>query len=171
MADLDDLTQNVNIWNDAKTKSVTVTTDGAKERLDVDARISGTVSIAKLIPKFLHSQTTVGLTSGVDTTIQTVTAAGSIDFIQVIAKNSSFEMVLIVDTVEQLRISQAELGVIGLLSSNSTGIPIYAASASKIFTLLPNIPYDFTTNFTLKIKATSAGNDLQGYLINYREAV
>ena len=35
MADLNDLTQNVNIWNDAKTKSVTVTTDGSFERLDV----------------------------------------------------------------------------------------------------------------------------------------
>jgi len=35
MSDLNDLTQNVNIWNDEKSKSVTVTTDGAKERLDV----------------------------------------------------------------------------------------------------------------------------------------
>ena len=39
MADLNDLTTNVNIWNDDKSKSVTVTTDGPKERLDVAATI------------------------------------------------------------------------------------------------------------------------------------
>jgi len=38
MSDLNDLTQNVNIWNDEKSKSVTVTTDGAKERLDVQVQ-------------------------------------------------------------------------------------------------------------------------------------
>lgn len=40
MADLNDLTQNVNIWDDAKSKAVTITTDGSKERLDVDASVS-----------------------------------------------------------------------------------------------------------------------------------
>jgi len=39
MADLNDRTQNVNIWDDAKTKAVTVTTDGSKERLDIHALI------------------------------------------------------------------------------------------------------------------------------------
>jgi len=46
MADLNDRTQNVNIWNDEKTKSVTVTTDGAKERLDVDSKPSSIFRVA-----------------------------------------------------------------------------------------------------------------------------
>ena len=43
MADLTDKTDDVSIWNDAKTKAVTVTTDGSKERLDV--QVKGSVSI------------------------------------------------------------------------------------------------------------------------------
>ena len=37
MADQNDYTQNVNIWNDAKSKAVSIITDGAIERLAVDA--------------------------------------------------------------------------------------------------------------------------------------
>ena len=44
MADLTDKTDDISIWNDAKTKAVTVTTDGAKERLDV--HVAGSVSIS-----------------------------------------------------------------------------------------------------------------------------
>ena len=49
MADLNDLTANVNLWNDEKSKSVTVTTDDttatSRERLDVD-------SYARLVGKY-----------------------------------------------------------------------------------------------------------------------
>lgn len=171
MADLTDETQNVNIWNDEKTKSVTVTTDGAKQRLDVDASISGSITLSTTTPRWNYSVTSVGLTSGVDTTVFTYTGAGFIDFVQMIAKNSSYETIIIVDSVEQLRITQSQLGTIGLLSSNSTGIPIYAASASKIFSLLPNQPFAFTTDITIKIKATATGNNLDGWMITWREAV
>ncbi len=40
MADLNDQTLNVNIASDDNTKLVTVTTDGSKNRLDVDARVT-----------------------------------------------------------------------------------------------------------------------------------
>ena len=50
MADLNDLTQNVNIWDDAKSKAVTVTTDGANERLDV--QVKGEVSITSASESF-----------------------------------------------------------------------------------------------------------------------
>jgi len=40
MADLNDLTQNVSIHNDVTNADVTTTTDGAKERLDVAAKIT-----------------------------------------------------------------------------------------------------------------------------------
>lgn len=50
MADLNDLTRNVNIWDDSKSKSVTITTDSAKERLDVDIGSTGTVTSIPAVP-------------------------------------------------------------------------------------------------------------------------
>lgn len=38
MADLNDLTQNINIWDDAKSKAVSIITDGSIERLAVDSK-------------------------------------------------------------------------------------------------------------------------------------
>ena len=64
MSDLNDLTQNVNIWNDEKSKSVTVTTDGAKERLDVDT--GGVGSIAGAVDATNSTSTPLGI-SGVYT--------------------------------------------------------------------------------------------------------
>lgn len=61
MADSSDNTIDVNIWNDARTKAVTVSTDGAKERLDVNALISGGSSRPPRtkIYEFTGSQTNV----------------------------------------------------------------------------------------------------------------
>jgi hypothetical protein len=173
MADLNDLTQNVNLWNDDKSKSVTVTTDGAKERLDVNASIEGSVTISSTIPRWNYSATSVGLTNGVDFDVLTIGPGitGFIDFIQIICKNSSYDSVIEIDGVEELRISQADLGTIGLLSSNSTGIPIYAASASKIFSLHPNQPFHFTDELHIKVQATSAGNNINGFMVTWREQV
>ena len=171
MADLNDLTQNVNIWDDAKSKSVTVTTDGVRERLDVNADIGGggDVSILKKIPQTAYAVPSLSLTNGVDYTIHTVTASGAFGFVQLICKNSSFETIIDVDGSEILRISQADLGNIGLLSSNSTGIPIYAASASKIFSMHPFQALDFSTGFAVKVQATSTGNKLEGWFMSWGE--
>ena len=49
MADINDPTQNVTIWNDAKGKNVTVTTDGSKERLDVSAAFTP-ASTVQVVP-------------------------------------------------------------------------------------------------------------------------
>ena len=40
MADTNDRTQNVTLWNDAKGKNVSIITDGATERLAVDASVT-----------------------------------------------------------------------------------------------------------------------------------
>jgi hypothetical protein len=169
MGDANDRTQNVTLWDNVKGKNITVTTDGAKERLDVDIGDTGVVDIRRPNPKFDFATPGTSLTNGVDTSIKTITAEGEIDFIQVVAKNSNYEMIFIVDGVETLRISQTQLGTIGLLSSNSTGIPIYAASASKIFSFHPFQPDHFTTSFEVQIKATSAGNTLDGWFIHWSE--
>jgi len=44
MSDDPNVTDNMTIWNEEGTKSVTVTTDGAKERLDVDAKVTSAVN-------------------------------------------------------------------------------------------------------------------------------
>lgn len=171
MADLNDPTINVNIWDDAKTKSVTVTTDGAKERLDVDANVSGGLTLEQFSPKFDYSATSVSLTNGVDYSIKANTAKGTLDFIQIICKNSNYETIIKIDGTERLRISQSDLGTIGLLSANSTTIPIYAASASKIFAYNPPSPDDVTTSFEILIQATSGGNTLDGWFIHWNEEI
>jgi hypothetical protein len=113
------------------------------------------------------------LTNGVDTSVFSIpaTTIGFVDFIQVICKNSNFAGILIIDGSEELRITQGDLGTIGLLSSNSTGIPIYAASASKIFSVHPNQPFNFTDSFELQVVASSSGNNVDGFMVTWREQV
>ena len=171
MADLNDLTQNVNIWDDAKTKSVSVITDGAVERLAVNSNIEGSVTISQASPRWEYATPDLSLTDGVDTSVLVLNGIGFVDFAQIVCKNSSYETIIIVDGSEELRITQSDLGTIGLLSSNSTGIPIYAASASKIFSVHPNQPFAFETSFEIQIKATSSGNVLNGWLVSWREAI
>jgi len=170
----DDETKNVSIHDDTSTfaspKPVTTTLDGAKRRLDVTSTVTGSVTIEASNPKWDYDAPDLALTDGVDTSFFSQTTTGFIDFIQVICKNSSYEGIIIVDGVEELRISMADLGDIGLLSSNSTNIPIYSASASKIWSLHPNQPFAFSTSFELKVKATSAGNELDGWFVSWREA-
>lgn len=196
MADLNDDTLNATLWDESGNavgvvlkngiyrlegrnvitspdgvKDVTVTTTGLKERLDVNAVIEGDVTLSTSTPKWDYATPNLSLTNGVDTSFFLESGkAGFIDFIQVVCKNASYRGIIIVDGVEELRISMSDLGTIGLLSSNSTNIPIYAASASKIWSLHPNQPFAFTTSFELKVRATAAGNELDGWFVSWREA-
>jgi hypothetical protein len=172
----DDENKNVALHDDTSSstdlKPISTTVDGPKRRLDVDASITGSVTISTTQPRWDYSVSPTSLTNGVDTSIFSIPATtGFIDFVQVVCKNSSFSAIIIIDGVEQLRISQDDLGTIGLLSSNSTGIPIYAASASKIFTLHPNQPFNFATSFELQVVASSGGNSVDGFMVTWREAV
>lgn len=169
MPDDDNVTSNVSIWDNAGDKEVTVLTDGSVERLAVDANVSGGVIIAQREPYFDYSAASVSLTNGVDYSVKSVTAKGTLDFVQILCKNASYEVAIKIDGTERLRISQADLGTIGLLSSNSTSIPIYAASASKIFSFLPASPDDFATSFEIIVQATSSGNSIDGWFIHWNE--
>jgi len=173
MADQNDRSTDVSIHNEATDVAVTTTTDGAKERLDVDASITGEVTISSSVPRWDWDVIKHNLTSGVDFSLFTTGTGvtGFIDFIQVLAKNSSYETALIIDGIEELRISQADLGTMGLLSSNSTGIPLYAASASKIFSVHPNQPFHFSDSFELIVQSSSAGNSIDGHMITWREQI
>ncbi len=174
MANLaDDPTKNVSIYSDDNTKAVTVTTDGAKERLDVNANIEGSVTISTTQPRWDYDNTSTSLTNGVDTSVFSIpaTTIGFIDFLQIIVNKATFQSILIIDGVEELRIDQSTLSDIGLLSSNSTGIPIYAASAQKIFSVHPNQPFNFQSSFEIQIQATAAQTSLLGYMVTWREQI
>jgi hypothetical protein len=140
--------------------------------MDVSASIVGEVSLSQSIPKWDYSATTQALTNGVDFSVFSVpaTQSGFIDFIQVVCKNSSYQIVLNIDGTEELRISMSDLGTIGLLSSNSTNIPIYAASASKICAIYPNEPFHFSTSFEVEVQATSGGNNIDGHMVSWRQS-
>ena len=171
MGDLNDPTRNTHLHTGTgEGTAVTGTTVGPKHRLDVDASITGEVTISSSVPRWDWSSTSTGLTNGADTTVLSITGTGFIDFIQVVCSKSTFESIITIDGSEELRIHQDDLSDIGLLSSNSTGIPIYAASAQKIFSVHPNQPFHFSTSFLLEINATGNTN-LDGYMITWREQV
>ena len=173
----DDQTKDVSIHDNASTLAtplpVTTTLDGSKRRLDVATIVEGSVTISTTQPRWDYSVATTPLTNGVDTSIFLVpaTTVGFIDFIQLICKNSNYSIILIIDGVEELRISTSDLGTIGLLSSNSTGIPIYAASASKIVAIHPNQPFNFQESFEVQVVASSSGNDVTGFMVTWREQI
>ena len=165
MSDLNDYTQNVNIWNDAKTKSVTVTTDGSKERLDVNAAIDYDESPTKYQLK-THKDTTGTVVTTSDTTLFTFTGQGVIDLVACnSATSSNWGVVIIIDGVERLRLTMAELGSdLGLTDSN---FDIVAQTANKQFRWKPT-QIGFSTSFTVKAYATT-GTQTLPHLILFRE--
>ena len=78
MADLNDLTQNVNIWDDAKSKAVTITTDGAKERLDVAIKVNPLGAITTHTNVKLAGSNFDGTTKDTNFWTETVTGTGSV---------------------------------------------------------------------------------------------
>jgi len=167
--DLNDLTTNVNIWNDAKTKSVTVTTDGAHERLDVN--VDGAVSIdydespTKYQLK-THKDTAGTTVTTSDTTLFTFSGQGVIDLVAVNSVTSSnWGIVINIDGVERLRLTMSELGSdLGLTDSN---FDIVAQTANKQFRWKPT-QIGFSTSFTIEAYATT-GTQTLPHLILFRE--
>ena len=98
MADQNDLTHNINIANDDNTKLVTVSTDGSKERLDVDASITGgNFQLVPFTPEFHYSVAGTLLNTSTDTTLYTETDIGKIDFVCIAGSNANFEVAIKVD--------------------------------------------------------------------------
>jgi hypothetical protein len=172
MADLNDLTQNVNIWDDAKSKAVTVTTDGAKERLDVDigdnidVTITDSESPTKYQLKADYDATGVSVASSPDTTLYTFSGSGVIDLVAVNSDTSSnWGIDLIVDGTSRLRITMEDLGSeLGLTNSDFV---VVAETANKQFRWRPE-QIGFTTGFTVKAYATGTTVTLK-HLIMFRE--
>lgn len=175
MADQNDPTQNVAIWDNAKSKAVTVTTDGAKERLDCNIDGSTvTVSDSESATKY-QLQTefdAVGdlLNQATDTVLYAVTGeTGTLDFVAITGSNANFEVTIEIDGTERIRITMAEVGSIGL--SNATNVPLWSETALKNFRYSPNLPVGYTTGFRILAKSVSAQNPTVTHLTMYRQRV
>jgi len=176
MADIDDLTQNVTIWDNAKGKNVTVSTDGAKERLDcnIDGStvvVSDSESATKYQMKtdFHAAADADALNTSTDVVLTSVTGTGTLDFVAIAGSTSNYEIAIEVDGTERIRITMAELSQIGL--SNATNVPFWAETANKNFRYSPNIPVGYTTGWRILAKATTTPTPSVTHLALYRERI
>ena len=171
MADINDPTVNVNLWNDAKTKSVTVTTDGAKERLDCnmdgsEVIISDSEAATRYQLKSDYDVSGIALNTSTDTQLYTFSGEGVIDLVAVNSPTSSnWEITVKIDGTERLRITMANLGsALGLTNSD---FDVVAETANKQFRYRPR-SIGFTSSFTILAKATT-GTPSVNYMILFRE--
>ena len=170
MANWDD-EEHVSIHDSTSTpsnlKPITSTVDGAKRRFDVDSKISGgVVGVNPFTPKGDFDVVGAVTNTSTDVTLLSVTGRGKLDFIVVAGGNSNYEVVLVVDTVEVLRIKMSDLAALGL--SNATNVSIWAEQANKNFRMHPNEGVDFTASFAIKVRATSTPVPTLKHLIAYR---
>lgn len=166
MADLNDLTQNVNIWNDEKSKSVTVTTDGASERLDVDAKITGTGSgtVSGLLkPRYFFDTTDVTLIAA-DTTIMSVDFEGAAQFLSIATNDSNIEVTLDADGTEILRTTPKLLSELKaqLFNGGVETIALYDNKNAVTFDLRRT---RVSSNFT--VKANNNGKKIKAIFFQY----
>lgn len=168
MADLNDPTKNVTIWNNAKSKNVSTITDGAIERLAVDANatIVDNESPTRYQLKSDFDATGVTLNTSTDDVLFSYVGDGVIDFIAVAGSTASYEVTIEIDSVERIRITMAELASIGL--SNATNVDMWAETANKNFRYSPE-QVGFTTGFRVLAKATGTPLALVKHLVLYRE--
>jgi len=174
MGDLNDPTQNVNIWNDEKTKSVTVTTDDVKERLDVSIQdsigviVEDSESPTKYQLQSDYDATGVALNTSTDTVLFTHSGSGTIDLIAVNSLTSSnFEVAIVIDGTERIRIGMPDLGSnLGLTNSD---YDLAVETANKQFRYHP-ASVGFTTGFTVKAKSLVATPTVR-HMILYKERI
>jgi len=175
MADQNDLTTNVALYEEGKSTSVTTETDGSgNERLHCnmdgsEVIISDSESATKYQMKTYFDAIGLTLNTTTDDILFSVTGTGTLDFVAVTGSNANFEITIEVDGSERIRISMAELASIGL--GNATNVPFWAETANKNFRYSPNIPVGYTTGF--RIMAISTGNPLASvkHMTLYRERV
>ena len=172
MADINDLTQNVSIYPEGSSSPITSTTDGAKERLDVN--VAGSVAIdydespTKYQLKTNYNATGTSVASSPDTTLYTYSGAGVIDLVAVNSTaSSSWGIDIEIDGTSRLRITMSQLG--SDLGLTSVGFDVVAETANKQFRWHPQ-QIGFTTSFTVKAYATGSTVTLN-HLIMFRERI
>ncbi len=158
---------NVVLYDDLGNKVDVILTDSVY-RLAVDALLTGgNFQLVPFTPAFDFSVASTALNTSTDTTLLTITDTGKIDFVAVVGSNSNFEIVLVIDTIEVIRITMSELGAsLGL--SNATNVPLWVETANKNFRYSPKQGVDFTSSFVLKAKATTTPTPTVNWLVNHR---
>ena len=168
MSDINDLTQNVTLWNNAKTKNITTVTDGAVERLAVDAvaTITDNESPTRYQLKTDYDATGVSLNTSTDTELYTFSGEGVIDLVAVNSTTSSAWIVdIFIDGTSRIRIAMPDLGTaLGLTNSD---FDIVAETANKQFRYHPT-QVGFSTSFTVYARAVTATPNVR-HFIAFRE--
>lgn len=176
MADITNPTTNVSLYGgdnpSDRSKAVTSTTDGSKERLDVD--VTGSVSIdydespTKYQLKSDYDASGTSVASSPDTTLYTFSGQGVIDLVAVNCLTSAnWGVDIYIDGTSRLRISMPDLGSnLGLTNSD---FDVVTETANKQFRWKPT-QIGFTTSFTIKAYATGSTVTLN-HLILFRERV
>jgi len=153
-------------------KQITSTTDGAKERLDVN--VDGSVAIdydespTKYQLKTNYNATGVSVASSPDTTLYTYTGDGVIDLVAVNCTTSSgWGVDIIIDGTSRLRVNMTDLG--SNLGLTNSAFAVVAETANKQFRWRP-AQIGFTTSFTVKAYATGSTVTLS-HLVMFRERI
>jgi len=166
MADDANVTDNFTIWSEDGAKAVTVTTDGAKERLDVTLGTTAEFQLRAWVPLIDFDATGVSLNTSTWDTLLTITGEGKLDFIACVGGSSLYRVRVTVDGTEAFDIAMSDLNAIGL--ANATNVPMWAETANKNFRYHPQTEVDFQTSLLVEAKSTSATPNLK-HLITYRE--
>ena len=154
------------ITNADNSKTATITTDGAKERLDVNTPGDANPTLYQLNLDYDAIGDTVGTT---DVSLFLFEGQGLIDFVGLTSGSSNYEAIIKVDGVERLRISMGDLGS-SLALSNSGDVPIWADTANKNFRFNPNSGMGFSTSFEILARSTTGTQTIKHITI-YRELV
>lgn len=169
MSDSLDITPNVTLYDDAG-NPVDVILDGSVYRLAVDSNITGgNFQLQPFVPLFDYSVASTATSTGSDTSLHSESGhRGKLDFIAIAGSNSSYEVVIKIDTIEILRIDMGDLGSdLGL--ANATNVPLWVETANKNFRFSPDEGVDFTNSFELLVKATASPTPTVNWLINHRD--
>jgi len=156
---------------------ITATTDGSKERLDVDAKISGGgVSLNRFRPRFFTSKSDITILE-TDTTLKSLDFDGQLSSISINTTNKQIEIIIEVDSTEIFRVEMADLNDGSeyrlQIGSDDKNFPVQVDDQGKQFFLRYfNTPVDILTNLTIKAKSLSGGTEtMQSIFIVYREKV
>jgi hypothetical protein len=171
VSDIANPTQNVTLFggdNPATTEAITATTDGAKKRLDVNAKLEDsdlTFQLQAFTPVInFNSGATALAASPTWTTLLSITDAGKLDFVAIAGSLSTYRVRLTVDSVVIFNMAMSDLTAIGLDSSNAI---LWAETAAKNFRYRPNEAVDFQTNFLVEAQLT-AGSPNVAWLVQHR---
>ena len=154
------------------TRIVSITTDGSTERLAVDANVEGGLSLQRFSPNSDFNVTGNVTNTSTDTTLVSVTADGALDFVQLVAGNSNYELAMTIDGVERLRIKTTEIGSdLNMTAANAATTPLFTSTANKVITLHPFVGLDFLTDFTIAVKATTTPVPTVKWFVKWRELI